>query len=169
MLAERGSGGGFQVRACTRDDLSAIREILEQAPEAANWSAAALENALDVYPGHFLVSESNTAVIGFVLARQIADEAEILNLAVSPACRRHGIGKALMQHLLATFQDPKLRKLFLEVRESNAPAIAFYRSLGFAQSGRRAGYYHHPLEAALVFELNLPDRPQIEPGNMGLS
>jgi [ribosomal protein S18]-alanine N-acetyltransferase len=153
----------MSIRRCTRDDLPTVLEILAESPEAANWSVAALENALDVYAGHFLVSVSNTAVIGFVLARQIADEAEILNLAVSRACRRHGIGKALMQHLLATFQDPKPKKLFLEVRESNAPAIAFYRSLGFAQSGRRACYYHHPREAALVFELNLPDRPQSEP------
>lgn len=156
------------IRPCTRDDLPAIREILAQAPEAASWSAAALENALDVYLGHFLVSESSAAVTGFVLARQIADEAEILNLAVNHNCRRHGVGKALMQHLLATFHDPKPKKLFLEVRESNAAAIAFYRSLGFVQSGRRAGYYHQPHEAALIFERNVPDTPQAEPGNRGL-
>jgi ribosomal-protein-alanine N-acetyltransferase len=82
--------------------------------------------------------------LGFVLARQAADEAEILTLAVSRSMRRLGLGRGLMDAVLRALHGERTASLFLEVDETNAPAIALYRRLGFIQVGRRPDYYLRP-------------------------
>jgi len=88
--------------------------------------------------------------VGYVLARQAADEAEILNLGVAPAARRRGIGRALVREGLAALAARGAEQVFLEVRESNAAARALYAEFGFAEVGRRRGYYRRPTEDAIV-------------------
>jgi ribosomal-protein-alanine N-acetyltransferase len=83
------------------------------------------------------------------------DEGEILNLAVRGQSRRHGDGQALVGELLNGFQRGRVRRVFLEVRESNSRAIRFYGELGFLRVGRREGYYRDPTEAALVLQKKL--------------
>jgi len=102
-----------------------------------------------------LVSERGGAISGIVVGRQVLDEAEILNLAVAQGVRRQGEGRALVQRLLNRFTEFQVSRVFLEVRESNAGAIAFYRELGFQPVGRRKDYYQDPKEAATVMELLL--------------
>jgi ribosomal-protein-alanine N-acetyltransferase len=75
-------------------------------------------------------------------------EREILLLAVDPANRRQGVGRALVEAELASAS--KGTTWFLEVRESNIAAISLYKAVGFTASGRRPGYYHDPAEAAIV-------------------
>lgn len=77
-------------------------------------------------------------------------ELEIVNLAVRRSSRRQGIGKALLLHSLFWGRQSGFEKIMLEVRESNAPALALYRSSGFLIAGRRKGYYHPPREDALI-------------------
>jgi ribosomal-protein-alanine N-acetyltransferase len=84
----------------------------------------------------------------------VADEAELLNLAVREECRRQGEGRALLVELRRRFAESGVSRVFLEVRESNLGAIAFYERMGFRRSGRREGYYLEPQEAALVYEKN---------------
>jgi ribosomal-protein-alanine N-acetyltransferase len=146
---------GTDVRACRPEDLAAVLDILGQAPEAANWSTPALREGLTQGASCFLVAAVNDRLSGFAIGRRVADEGEILNLAVRPDCRRRGIGKALVEKLLEWFQHQATTKVFLEVRESNAAAIAFYQCLGFVTTGTRPGYYHQPDEAALILELTL--------------
>ena len=81
---------------------------------------------------------------GFVLARLAAGEAEILTLAVARAHRRQGLGWLLMDAALRQLHGERAETLFLEVDETNAPAVALYRRLGFAQVGLRANYYQGP-------------------------
>jgi [ribosomal protein S18]-alanine N-acetyltransferase len=89
-------------------------------------------------------------VAGFLVARvTAADEREILNVAVEPSFRRTGIGRILMETVLAEARVT----WFLEVRESNAAAINLYKTLGFVVSGRRADYYQEPSEAAIVMRV----------------
>lgn len=95
---------------------------------------------------------------GFVLARLVADEGEILTLAVSGAARRQGLGWALMDAVLRELHAQRAAALFLEVDETNVAAVALYRRLGFAQVGRRPAYYGHPdapATAALVMRRDL--------------
>lgn len=79
--------------------------------------------------------------VGFVLARRIGPEAEILTVAVARAARRDGIGWRLMDAVLRALHAERAEALFLEVDETNHPAIGLYRKLGFLQVGRRPSYY----------------------------
>jgi ribosomal-protein-alanine N-acetyltransferase len=87
---------------------------------------------------------------GYIVALDAADEGEILNLAVAPGGRRRGLGRALVDAMLDTLADRGVRHVYLEVRESNAPARALYAALGFAEAGRRKAYYRRPVEDAIV-------------------
>jgi ribosomal-protein-alanine N-acetyltransferase len=78
---------------------------------------------------------------GFVLARLVLDEAEILTIGVLPQLQRRGIGHALMDAALRHLHNARATTLFLEVDELNKPALELYRRLGFKQVGKRPGYY----------------------------
>ena len=105
---------------------------------------------------HFLVVEAggSGAIVGYVVALEAADEGEILNLAVAPAGRRHGLGRALVQRILEALTARGVRQVYLEVRESNAPARALYAAHGFKEVGRRKQYYRRPVEDAIVLRLD---------------
>ena len=81
---------------------------------------------------------------GFLLGRAVADEAELLTLAVDPAHRRGGIGRALVAEFLQTAGARGARSVFLEVAGDNGAALALYRGCGFRESGRRPNYYQRP-------------------------
>lgn len=81
---------------------------------------------------------------GFLIGRIVADEAEILTLAVDPDARRRGTGARLVQGFLDEAQRQGAATVFLEVAENNLPAISLYRQAGFAQIGVRQGYYVLP-------------------------
>ncbi|MCG6904514.1 MAG: GNAT family N-acetyltransferase [Rhodobacter sp.] len=78
---------------------------------------------------------------GFALGRAVAGEAELLTLAVHPDHRRAGTGRALLDGFEATARARDAQMAFLEVSAENAGAIALYAAAGYAESGRRAGYY----------------------------
>lgn len=81
---------------------------------------------------------------GFVLARLVAGEAEILTIAVARDAQRQGVGRALMDAVLRHLHQERAEALFLEVDETNAAARALYRRLGFAKAGERPAYYETP-------------------------
>jgi len=90
------------------------------------------------------VGNPRAGIVGFVLARLAAGEGEILTLAVARGHRRQGIGWRLMDAVLRHLHGERAEALFLEVDETNAPAIALYRRLGFREVGKRPGYYRSP-------------------------
>lgn len=94
------------------------------------------------------VSETG-ALLGFLTGCCILDEAEITNVAVSPECRRMGIAGLLLD---AFFAEVGNASVFLEVRESNAAAIALYQKYGFSQIGMRKRFYSDPVEDALLMK-----------------
>ncbi len=98
----------------------------------------------------FLVAEQQGALAGYVIAHGAADEGEILNLGVAPAHQRRGVGRALVEQVLALLAGAGARAVFLEVRVSNAVARRLYQSLGFAEVARRARYYRRPVEDAVI-------------------
>jgi len=140
----------MRVLPCTEADLSQIEAILERSPEAARWTARALREALEQDPLHVLVCWQDEDIAGFISGRRVGDEGEILNLAVKPEMRRKGIGQALVEALLEIFAKDRVVQVFLEVRESNTAAIAFYEKMNFLLTGKRPAYYQNPVAAALI-------------------
>lgn len=100
------------------------------------WSAQELEATLE---GRFSFALERPG--GFLLAQVVADEAELLTLAVEPDQRRQGVGRALVTAFLAESRARGATRAFLEVAEGNAGARALYAGLGFTETGRRRGYY----------------------------
>ena len=103
----------------------------------------------------FLIAEQGGAVIGYVIAHHALDEAEILNLGVVPTHQREGVGRALVQGMLARLRERGVTTVFLEVRESNAVARRLYGALGFAHVARRRDYYRLPTEDAVVLRATI--------------
>ncbi|UPY36411.1 GNAT family N-acetyltransferase [Sediminicoccus sp. KRV36] len=105
-------------------------------PAGAAWSAGTITTLLAM-EGVFGLHAPG----GFILARRVLDEAEILTLAVHPAHRQQGLGLALVETSALVAATAGARVMFLEVDEANAPAMALYTKAGFAQAGLRRDYY----------------------------
>jgi [ribosomal protein S18]-alanine N-acetyltransferase len=133
-------------------DIEAVVAIQFASPEAAQWKAADYGSSIPADKSTW-VAEHDKRVIGFLAARQILDELEILNLAVDPVFRGRGAGRMLLEEALARATEKGAKKAYLEVRASNASAIRFYGRHGFVTSGRRPHYYVEPSEDALLLDL----------------
>jgi ribosomal-protein-alanine N-acetyltransferase len=119
------------------------------------WSASAFADLLGQV-GVVLEGDNE----GFILIRTVADEAEILTLAVRQAARRQGRGARLVRTATVRATAAGATRMFLEVAEDNAPARALYGSLGFEPAGRRPRYYPRPegpAVDALLLVLNLQE------------
>lgn len=101
------------------------------------WDAGAI-SALLATPGTFAFAHDD----GFVLARAVADEAEILTLAVHPDKRGRGLGRALLQATISKARQMGAKACFLEVGADNPAALALYAGLGFTKVGARKAYYN---------------------------
>jgi [ribosomal protein S18]-alanine N-acetyltransferase len=93
--------------------------------------------------------------IGFVVARLVLPQAELETIVIFPASRGHGVGAALMRAMIEQLKSAGATEVTLEVRCSNRPALALYRSVGFIEAGRRTGYYFDPIEDAVLMRLEL--------------
>lgn len=123
---------------------------LEKQCFADPWSEGSIASELDNPLSLWLVAEQDGAVCGYVGSQTVLDETDMMNIAVRPDCRRHGIAAALIDELIVRLKERGSHILRLEVRVSNAPAIALYDSLGFTQLGLRKNYYRNPKENALI-------------------
>jgi len=124
---------------------------LAHASALPGWSEASLRAAFAEPTTIARVARSSTrSVHGFVVARRAADELEILLVAVTPAARRRGAGTALVAAALADAARAGALAAHLEVRASNAAAIALYQRLGFVAVGRRPRYYDATEDAVLM-------------------
>ena len=136
------------VREATAADVDAV-EALERAcfPEDP-WTRAMVAEELTRPGARFLVAEDGGVVVGFALGLVVLDELSVLQVAVSPERRGQGLGRALMKglHASARWQDVA----WLEVRRSNAPAIALYQGLGYAVVAVRSRYYADGEDAIIL-------------------
>lgn len=130
-------------------------ERLEQRCFSVPWTEAQLRAQLPDDRHVFLVAERGDEVLGYVGLTHVLDEGYISNVAVSPDCRRQGIGAALIAELTRRAGRLELAFLTLEARASNAPAIRLYEKMGFRQVGRRKRYYQRPEEDAVLMTLFL--------------
>jgi ribosomal-protein-alanine N-acetyltransferase len=157
-------GETLAIRRCVPTDLERIATI-ERVSFSDPWSFETFSAALVLRHLRFLVAEevgqggaaggAEPPLVGYVVALVMADEGEIADVAVAPAPRPRRVARALLERMAAEVMEEGVRALYLEVRESNAAARALYDSLGFAQVGRRRGYYQHPAEDALLLRRDL--------------
>lgn len=114
------------------------------------WSEASVRGELENPLSLWLVALDGDRLAGYAGSQTVLDEADVMNVAVAPAYRRQGVARRLLTGLQAALARQGVRSLTLEVRASNAAAIALYASLGFVQVGRRPHYYSKPKEDALI-------------------
>lgn len=86
---------------------------------------------------------------GFLIARIAGDEAELLTLAVDPACRRRGLGRALLNEAIGALRAAGAKQMFLEVEDGNGAARRLYESHGAIPVGKRKAYYEHGADASI--------------------
>lgn len=138
---------------------AATLAILHAQAFAKPWDGAAIRELI-AGTGAFAFA----APSGFVLARAAGGEAEILTLAVTPAARGRGLGRALMLAAATHAAGLGAQAMFLEVGVDNPAALALYNSLGFARVGQRRGYYENGPQTAgdaLVLKAALPLGPNL--------
>jgi ribosomal-protein-alanine N-acetyltransferase len=145
-----------RLRAGTVDDVPRVVEI-ERVSFADPWSAASFRSVLGHAYAALTVAAADDGVIGYTVMWFAGDEAELANLAVSPAARRRGLGGVLLDAALDEARARGSTVVYLEVRDSNAAARALYLSRGFVEVGRRRAYYRRPVEDAVVMRRALGD------------
>ena len=126
--------------------VAAVAE-LEKQNFSEPWPEIAVRSELTNQLALWLVAVEDGVVAGYVGSQTVLQEADMMNIAVGEGFRRRGIARMLVEELIRRLDAYQLT---LEVRVSNAPAIALYESLGFAQVGLRKNYYHKPKEDALI-------------------
>src|SRR5205807_362609 len=148
------------IRPAIPDDLPLILEIAQQSATAAQWTsveyARMLTNSSLSARLVLVIGEEGTSrmVHGFLVAKEIAGEWEIENLAVHESQRRRGLGLRLLREFLEQVRLRQAKAIFLEVRESNAAARALYEQCTFSEAGRRRSYYQNPQEDALILKFS---------------
>lgn len=143
------------VRPLLFGDIPRVVGLAATCPEAAQWTPSAYEIHFEDIRGWII--EERERLIGFLALRVIvaAHEAEILNIAVEARSRRKKLATALLGAAISYCVSRSVQAVFLEVRESNTPALSFYKNHGFSVSGRRPGYYRNPDEAAISMARSL--------------
>lgn len=135
-----------------KEDIQRLVEI-----EAECFSAPFKEtDFLNIYESEIsnvLVAKFGEKVAGHVSFTVIIDECQIMNFAVDPIFRRMGIADMLMESLISYAKEKGVTKYFLEVRESNLPAISLYKKHGFTEVGISKNHFSSPCENALLMNL----------------
>ncbi len=150
-----GSAGAPILRPLHEGDLDAVMEI-ELRAYPYPWTRGIFLDCLRAgYPGRVL--ESIDGLVGYGMLSLAANEAHVLNVCVDPRRQSHGYGRRLLRELVQLARQRGALRVFLEVRPSNAPAIALYESEGFNEIGRRPRYYPaaNGREDALVMAVEL--------------
>jgi ribosomal-protein-alanine N-acetyltransferase len=156
------------IRRAVASDVDALLALERSVPEAAHWSTAEyvqILHAEDHQTGlqrWIFVAEESGVLLGFIVVKLLhaggETQAEIENLAVSPAARRRGVGSGLCAAALEACSAAGAQVAELEVRAGNHAAIGLYAMLKFEHCGTRAGYYANPKEDAVLLRISLQKR-----------
>lgn len=129
----------LKLRDMIDSDLESVLHI-EQQVHAHPWTRGNFRDALS---GDYIckVAELDGKMIGYAVLMQGVDDAELLDIGIAAQNQRKGWGRKLLQAMLVLAQESGKQRIVLEVRASNAAAIALYRSMGFVEIGLRRDYY----------------------------
>ena len=137
-------------------DAATLAEELEQllfaVYEVSPWTVGQLEEVLHSDVNSCALAEDENRLVGFLVWQETDFEAEVLQIAVLPSYQGQKIATALFDFL------PAYKEIFLEVRESNRPALLFYKKEKFEEIARRKAYYHAPVEDAIVMKREIHER-----------
>ena len=137
-------------------DAATLAEELEQllfaVYEVSPWTVGQLEEVLHSDVNSCALAEDENRLVGFLVWQETDFEAEVLQIAVLPSYQGQKIATALFDFL------PADKEIFLEVRESNRPALLFYKKEKFEEIARRKAYYHAPMEDAIVMKREIHER-----------
>ena len=136
-------------------DIEDVLAIQATCPEIAQWTMWDYDRVARGEMAGWVDEIVGGQIAGFIVARRVASDLEILNFAVRPSARRQGIGGALLGEALGWAKAFGAEKAFLEVRTSNLAALRFYERHGFEVTGRRPRYYTAPIEDALALSASL--------------
>jgi ribosomal-protein-alanine N-acetyltransferase len=136
----------IRIEVGTSEDLDAVMDVMDRAfgrQFGEAWTRSQLAGILPMAGVALTIASDaqSAAAIGFSLVRAVADECELLLLAVRPEHHRQGIGRRLLDHFMEQARDEGVVRVHLEVRDGN-PAVQMYRKAGFDPVGRRRNYYH---------------------------
>ena len=156
----------MKIRKATADDIPSMMALARASGAAAHWTEQQYRELLspagkvhrlsivaEAAPEVSTPSAPQKGLLGFLIARLLTAECELENIVVSPAARRRGIGRQLLGSLLLAARETDIESVFLEVRESNHAARAFYENVGFKLDARRKSYYSNPSEDAILYHL----------------
>ena len=147
---------GYQIVPMTASHLNQVEELEKICFPEDPWSRRVLEDSLaNENAAAFIAQSPDGNVLGYLFFSAVLDEGGVDNLAVSPAARRRGIGRALMEAFHRHAVEKGLAFLFLEVRPSNKSAVSLYESFGYQAAGRWKNYYDSPKEDAIIMRLEL--------------
>ena len=144
---------GIELVPLTEELCEGVYDIaVKSLPE--HWSLEGIKDVLRYDNNFFFVArqKGTSVVLGFAGIMLVADEAELLNIAVKADFRKAGIGQKLLEHLLYTAGQQCAVRMLLEVRKSNVAARRLYEKNGFTALAERKGYYSNPKEDAVVME-----------------
>jgi ribosomal-protein-alanine N-acetyltransferase len=136
-------------------DLDEIMAI-ERASFPFPWSPRFFLQEIQVPCARSVLAQADGKIVGYVLFWLLPDEVDIHNIAVHSEYRRRGIGRMLLQQVVAAARKRQSNRVTLEVRKSNIAAQTLYRSAGFAMTGVRKGYYSDNGEDALAMAFEMP-------------
>ena len=152
------------------DEVAELERVCFSTPWSRNMLSEELENDCSAM---LVALDGQDYVVGYAGVQVILDEGYITNVAVRPEYRRRGVAGKLLRVFLDFAKAHQLAFLTLEVRASNAPAMALYEGLGFRDVGRRKNYYEHPREDAVImtkeFDTNGAADAHLGAGGDGLS
>lgn len=131
------------------EDVDEVVKI-EQQSFSDPWSEENFLVELDLPFSWVWTAKINNRLTGYCCCWEIEEELQIANLAVYPEFRNQGIGKKILQEILNRACQRKIKKVTLEVRESNQFGLKLYQAFGFAEVGRRKKYYRKPTEDGLI-------------------
>jgi ribosomal-protein-alanine N-acetyltransferase len=126
--------------------VAALEKLCFSMPWSENSVRSELTNPLSLW----LVAVDGTHLVGYIGSQTVLDEADMMNVAVHPDCRRRGIARRLVEALIQALAQRQVYSLTLEVRATNEPAKALYEQLHIIQVGRRPNYYRNTKEDALI-------------------
>lgn len=137
------------------EDIDAVLAV-EQSAYPYPWTRANFADSLSAGYSAWCCRVGG-ALVGYAVMMLVLDEAHLLNITVAPDWQRHGYGTLIMHHLFNAARRHGAKRMFLEVRPSNAPGQGLYKKLGFNTVGRRRGYYPSGAgrEDAVVMALTL--------------
>lgn len=148
------------LRRMTEGDIEAVEKI-ERDCFSVPWSVESLRFAVASGVHHTVVLTAEEEVVGFGICAAVFEDCEIMDIAVAENARRKGYGATLLEEMLRFAVNAGCERVLLEVRESNLPAKALYKKKGFAEYGRRRGYYSCPAEDALLMRLDLAEKASV--------